>query len=61
MNTETNNLTAAAPELRAALKSLAFESSHYLHGNRDNAQLLANSIRNAFAAIAKAEGNHSNP
>lgn len=49
-------LIAAAPDLLAVLKSLVFETSHFLHGDGKNGAFVANELRNAFFAIHKAEG-----
>jgi len=50
-------LIAAAPDLLAVLKSLVFETSHFVHGDGKNGAIVANELRNALAAIHKAEGN----
>ena len=50
-------LIAAAPDLLAVLKSLVFETSHFVHGYGTNGAIVANELRNALAAIHKAEGN----
>jgi len=50
-------LIAAAPDLLAVLKSLVLETSHFLHGDGTNGAIVANELRNALAAISKAEGN----
>ena len=50
-------LIAAAPDLLAVLKSLVFETSHFVHGDGTNGAIVANELRNAIAAIVKAEGN----
>ena len=50
-------LIASAPELLAILKSLAFETSHFIHGDGKNGAFVANELKNAIAAISKAEGN----
>jgi len=57
-NFEANaRLIAACPDLLAALKSLVFEASHFVHGNGKNGTFVANELKNAIAAISKAEGN----
>lgn len=53
---ENARLIAAAPDLLAVLKSLVFETSHFLHGDGKNGAFVANELRNAFFAIHKAEG-----
>jgi hypothetical protein len=50
-------LIAAAPDLLAVLKSLVFETSHFVHGDGTNGAIVANELRNAIATIAKADGN----
>ena len=49
-------LIAAAPDLLAVLKSLVFETSHFLHGDGKNGASVANELRNAISALSKAEG-----
>ena len=51
------HLIAAAPDLLAVLKSLVFETSHFVHGDGTNGAIVANELRNAIATIGKAEGN----
>ena len=50
-------LIAAAPDMLAILKSLVFETSHFIHGDGKNGAIVANELKNAIAAISKAEGN----
>ena len=50
-------LIAAAPDLLAALQSLVFHTSHFIHGDGKDGAIVANELRNAVFAIHKAEGN----
>jgi acyl-CoA hydrolase len=47
---------AAHADLLAALEALSFESSHFLSGEGNNGQFVANALENAFAAITRAKG-----
>jgi hypothetical protein len=55
-NVANMRLVASAPELLAVLKSLVFETSHFLHGDGKNGASVANELRNAISALSKAEG-----
>jgi len=50
-------LIAAAPDLLNVLKNLVFQTSHFIHGDGKNGTFVANELKNAIAAISKAEGN----